>query len=100
MFALDPQVLDDAARRIDGVVASLACLDVTSALTEAAAEVPGSATAVACGWTSAGLDAALDCWAEHLHGLCEAARAVARDAAETDAEVAAALTAPLKGVGP
>jgi hypothetical protein len=91
VFALDPPSLDTAAGRIDAVATSLTDLDVAGLFGAVDAALPGSATAGACRWTAAGLDAALDGWADHLLGLCEAARRVARDAAATDAAVAGEL---------
>ncbi len=88
MFALDPYALDEAGRRIDAVAASLACLDVAGPYGAVDSALPGSATAAACRWTAAGLDAAIDSWVDHLLGLCEDARRVARDAATTDQAVA------------
>ena len=93
MFALDPQALDVAAGRIDAVAASLSCLDVAGPFGAVGVGLPGSATAEACRWTSAGLDAAVDSWAEHLLDLCQTARRVARDAADTDHAVAGSFGA-------
>lgn len=89
MFALDPQAIDEAAGRIDVVGASLAGLDLAVPFSAVDCALPGSATAAACCWTAAGLDAAVHSWADHLIGLCEVARRVARDAATTDRAVAA-----------
>ena len=88
VFALDPSALDEAASRIDAVAASLACLDVAGPFGVVDGALPGSATAAACWWTATGLDAAVDSWVDHLLGLCEDARRVARDAARTDQMVA------------
>ena len=88
MFALDPQDLDAAAGRIGAVAASLSCLDVAGPFGAVDRALAGSATAAACRWTSTGLDAAVDSWADSLLGLCETARRVARDAASTDQAVA------------
>ena len=94
MLALDPQVLDDAARRIDTVAASLPGLDVAGPLLAAGDGVPGSATAGACRWLATEVDAAVDAWADTLVGLREAARLVARDLTATDDDVAHAFRGP------
>jgi len=91
VFALDPQALDGAAARIDAAAASLSCLDVTHPLRVAGEAVTGSATAAACGWTAAGVDAALDAWVAHLLDLADTARRVAGDAIATDDDVARIL---------
>ena len=88
MFALDPQALDEAAGRIDAVAASLSCLDLAAPFGAVDGALRDSATGAACRWTAAGIDAAVDSWAEHLLDLCETARRVARDAAGTDDAVA------------
>ena len=58
MFALDPQALDRAAGRIDAVAASLSCLDLAGPFGAVEGALSGSATAAACRWTAAGVDAA------------------------------------------
>ncbi|WP_432478304.1 hypothetical protein [Nocardioides sp. GXQ0305] len=93
MLALDPQVLDDAAARIDSVAASLSCLDVAGPFRVASDALPGSATAEACWWVATELDAAVDAWADGLVALCETARRVAHDLAATDASVASGFRA-------
>jgi len=88
VFALDPEALDGAAGRIAAAAASLTGLEVARPILEAGAALPGSETSDACLMTGTRLEAAVDDWATGLVELCETARAVARDAAETDAGVA------------
>lgn len=93
MFVLDPSALDEAAGHIGAAAASLGCLDVAGPFRAAGDALPGSATLAACRWRATALDAAVDSYALQLLDLCEIARRVARDAADTDVAVAGVLGA-------
>ncbi|QBR93194.1 hypothetical protein [Nocardioides euryhalodurans] len=88
MFAVDPLVLTDAAARIADAAGAVSRLEVSGALGDVAAALPGSASVEGCRWLGSRAEASLEVWAGHLVELCESARLVARDAAVTDGVVA------------
>ena len=88
MFALDPEILHGAAARVADVAAALTSLDVSGPVAASRDGLPGSKTADGCLWLTTRFDAAIDVWADNLVDLCETARMVGRDAADTDRDVA------------
>ena len=87
MLRADPQGLTSAASQVDAAADALADIDIATAFADASDAVVGSATSQACLWVSTRAAAAVQVYAEGLHGLADASRYTASDLTGTDAYV-------------
>lgn len=95
MLIADSGSLTDAASRVDACAGALADVDVAGPFADVSDALVGSETSQGCLWLSTRLGAAVQVYAERLHGLAGAARATAADLTNTDHGVAGAY-----GTGP
>ena len=87
MLRADPQGLTSAASQVDAAADALADIDIATAFADASDALVGSATSQACLWFSTRAGAAVQVYAEGLHGLADASRHTAADLTNTDAVV-------------
>lgn len=87
MLRADTHGLTSAASQVDAAADSLADIDIATAFADASDALVGSATSQACLWFSTRAVAAVQVYAEGLHGLANATRYTAADLTNTDAVV-------------